>query len=587
MQLFITDNKKIYDKSREKYKLLFDHKILFSSFIEVKEIRALNQNFKDIDQDSVKKTHEEIWAMVDLLKNKQLNVNKFVATRKKEDQIYSLLYANYLHFILRKHTLDVFLQILFSFFQSKSIRFKKMEFTLSDKNFFLKNLFTKEEYRNYPAIFNFYTADRRVRNLKNILYTFYHSYNYFSSRFKKPKHGARHILLVLNNIKHHYELLNTFFELVKADKNIFISIVNIRIGGFDKVKFIPSKQLISDNIIVYNFSEFRCPTFIIHSDLYKELEKIDPDFSILKKYNFLKSHEINYAWMNNVFQKLSPDVCLNIGTHTLGRIMSDVARYHEIPSTNLEYGIPLSGALLDNNIQFDTRICISEATKNIWIKRKDPSINHFVTGFCKMDELTSFIPDKINFFSRNNLDAKKRTILFASTWGSEIELANDEKKEIIDSLCNICIKNGWNLIIKKHPLELDNILDAVVNNKRSTSIRIFTHAQINIFEAIAYSDLVCNQMSSIILEDLYFEKPLCFISLFSKKFELDYPVYEESFAKVFFQMDLLEKYAIDIFNSTENYNAIIKEIKRKKEYYIYKSDGKASLRLKELLEKMC
>jgi hypothetical protein len=584
VKILITDNNAIYLKYSAEFKILFDQTILKTSFLKMEEVQILNRQISDLEPRFFEQVQAEMSPLVNQLKQEPLSVNRFLGTRSVEDQIFALLYDDFMSLIFKKYQFNGFLEILEKHLNSEGRKISRIEFYLKENSLFVQDLFKENNTFNFNVQFCFPPLPLSSIPLwKNLSYACYAKLRLLRRKRQVKEPGVTHILAVLYDIKHHYELLETFFELVKADKKVELTILNVRLGGLNRPEFDPASFCASTNIHLIQYSDYRCPVYEEHEDLFRVLEKENVLFKKVKRFCALNYLEHHYAWMNQVFEDLKPDVCLNIGYHTIGRAMSDVARYYKIPSNNLEYAIPLSKNKLENNIQFDNRICISHATRMIWEKRKDPSLNHPIIGYCKFDKINAVSESKSSFYERIGLDSKKKTLFFASTWGYETDFVNIEKGLVMSGLLKMCKSNDWNLIIKKHPLENDFIAEESIQDGNSSFAKVFKHHELDVNVAITHSDFVCNQLSSIILETIYFEKPFCFIHLGSTKMESDFSAYNESFAPVFASMEEVNEYAKKIFGSEALYHSVVQQLKDHKLEYIYKSDGKASERLKGIL----
>jgi CDP-glycerol glycerophosphotransferase (TagB/SpsB family) len=273
-----------------------------------------------------------------------------------------------------------------------------------------------------------------------------------------------------------------------------------------------------------------------------------------------------------------------MSTHDTGRYMADVSHSLNIPSVHVDYALFSDNPLMDRGIKYSTRLPISPAITSIWKKQNDPTPNHIPIGFLKFDKIPISGIIKRDFFEENKLNINEPTLFFASTWSEAGTSYESEKRQIIENLVTLCKHKNWNLIIKKHPLEFDTIADTIINEKGNSKQVVFNHASLSLFDAITFSDITINQMSSVVLECLYLNKPFCYISLSTEKKMFENSIFrEENFAKKFSSLNELNDFLSSFFSNVSIQNSIKKEMENKKEYYLTKTDGLASQRLLNLL----
>jgi CDP-glycerol glycerophosphotransferase (TagB/SpsB family) len=182
------------------------------------------------------------------------------------------------------------------------------------------------------------------------------------------------------------------------------------------------------------------------------------------------------------------------------------------------------------------------------------------------------------------MNPQLKTIFFASTWGGTNGVYNDEKVQIVQHLLQICEANNYQLIIKKHPAETDNKLDELMKKHQYHSFKIFNHGELNLYQALAATDVLITQNSSISAEALYYHKPVMFVNLTDQLIWPDLlPFIHEKFAFNVRSLTDLEKNIIFIF---DNLDTIANEVKQHADKYIYKPDGNASQRLLDLCLKL-
>ncbi len=589
MKLFITDDSNLYKSDNSTCKLLFQNcYIKESKGIEKSIIEKINYSNNDVEYRAAEILFSELETLIEKLSNTNLDANRYIKTRHEKDQAFTLLYPFAIKYLLPKHVLLITVNYLLELIPKASPL--DVTFNLADVY-----LLAESELKALTISTKVSTVFREEKvsafiqlkkQIKNIFYQIYHLFYSLKFYFIKPKtEGKRHILLVMYDTPPDLKLFETFFELIHKNKDCHLSIIQVE-SGIDKQYTIPTKLLKGNNISVYNFQSFRKGSFS-NNKFYDAIENIDTRFSIFRKSNLLQGINLHYEWMNNIFEKLNPDVCIYHKQTELGRKLADVARYHKKPSVNLQYALTFDTPFLKQNIHFTARACINTLNANYWKKNNDPSDAHPVIGFCKLDSLNKIQVDKPTFFKNNNLDSNKKTILFASTWSAENKIFDEEKKEIVIQLSMLCDKNNWNLIIKKHPSEFDTIVDEALKQNPpknpSSNQKIFLHSELPLAEALLLSDFMCCQSSSAILEAIYFGKPFCFLSFTQRESTSKYNEADiTEFVPIMHDISTFEKYAQSVFDDT-NQDFSRDKTGLLQEKYLHKTDGMASQRLLDLL----
>lgn len=579
MRLFITDKEKIYNSSNESYKVLYNNFSFFkTSFLNPEELNALNLKLNYIEYKAAEYMLSDLNSDLEIYKKLNFSVNDYLGTRKKDDQLYTLLYTNYWTFFIIKYGFELCIREFYDFISGR-IKITNIKTYLSEE-FKLLKLDNGSLINNLKIDYKFYSVYRfeslKIR-LKNI---FYFIFSICSAQFFFKPINKRHVVLFLYDIPSIHSVLKTFIELVKADKTIHLSIIEVEMGVLNSLQE-HAEQYKNENISVYNFKNFKCYVRTSNNVFFKAAININKNYFIFKKSALLNKLDLKYAWTANIFEKLNPDICLYSGVLELGRVVSDVSRYYKIPSVNVEYGIFSNDPyFMESNIEFTYKACISENSSRIWKYRKDPSLYHKIIGFCKLDSLKNISYNKINFYSKFNLNIENKTIFFASSWQGNNSSNNLEKRLTVENLSRICVKNNWNLIIKKHPAENDNIVENEIHFDHQI---VLNHNDVNLYELMYYSDFVCTQFSTVVFEAMYMNKPYAFISQSNMSFEKYSPIEINKDIECFTSFIELERYLISLFSiknetkSTDN----LHELKTK---YLFSSDGQASKRLLEMLK---
>lgn len=606
MYIFITDNPQIYSNSKEASKLLFKNYIFTeSNFINSDELNKFNSslNLAEVRAEDLMIKELNSYINNSGIKDKSFVINKYLATRNKADIAFTFLYNDFKKFITNKHLFLFIVQKLLLYFKNFfPIDFLKFYFTESSNLILLgdeTDIFKYPtrcymmELDNDSLIPLYISHDLKVNNIpsssKRIKNIGYSLFNLFNKTFKNYSSSFNiknktHILLLMHKSQKELDLLDKFLELVKNDSQTCLTVLLLHtLHDNDFYKNIV--KLKSDNIRFLELTDFRNSITINHDDFYRFISKDYPQFA--EADTIYKSLEIYYSWIGNAVKILKPDVCLYAKIDEPGRVLSDVARYHKIPSVNLEYAFTYDTDHINSNISFTIRAHISGATKAIWIKRKDPSLNHEIIGYCKLDSISDILPDKKSFFINNNFEETHKTILFASTWAGDFNNYDMEKSILINNLSEICHRNNWNLIIKKHPSEKDLIADKIIQEKNHPNQKVFTHNELKLEDAIQYSDFLCTQFSSVVLDALYFSKPFCYLSASNENNMSAFTLLiNEPGIESFSDINLFENYLIKVF--TTGYDKQLSEvISSLKQKYLFKTDGKASERLLTILKNSC
>ncbi len=583
MELFITDNINTYSKSSHQFKAFFEpHQFVSCSFLDNETLENLNLSFNAVEYKASEKMLEKLYTNITDWINQQFRVNKYLATRKNSDRIHTLLYTNYWRYLIEKIALEICTGELCALPQSEKIT--SLLFCLSDKFELLK--MNEDNLLRIPIWYSFYKGKRESVFKKRLKQLYYYGYYNVIGRLKKIRKPSlssqKHIVLFLYDAPSIQVVVSVFFDIVKQNKEkIFLSIIEVSTAASEKIRA-SAKSHECENIAVYDFEEFRCPSNTSHRDFYDFMESQNSAHSVFKKYDPLFQIDVLYEWAGNIFRKLKPDASLYLGVLDMGRIVSDVSRYFKKPSINVEYGMFSNDPFfMESNIEFTHRACISSNASKIWRQRKDPSLHHHVIGFCKLDMAEKVKVDRKGFFEKHSLNTSQKTILFASTWTGNNKLYEAEKRIIAKNLSEMCNKNQWNLIIKKHPSETDNIVNDAINKKFSGQV-VFENNETDTYELIKLSDFLCTQSSSIVTEALYMDVPFCYVSL-AEKFNVNTysAMANETLIRTFHNFGDFEIFLKDLFDT--NYDSFINQMQQLKEKYLFKTDGKASERLFDLI----
>ncbi|MBI2269181.1 MAG: hypothetical protein HYU69_02370 [Bacteroidetes bacterium] len=588
MDILVSDKPLTFSKINGHYLLVKDTNILETSILKKEDIVAVNSLMNGAEFIAERIAIRYLNRIIYLLNKNKFSFNSYLSINNPEYNLYAS--CNYFLRENFKDSIKIILLLKKISLKLKSGKNNNIIYNLhlSDENIqlftFLKSnrikvnlVYTIDYYYNYKTYIGFIN-----KSFKNIAYQL----KYMTRSWKRKTGSQRkHILLILNDLDHHQHVLKNFIHLLSITKEFEISLV-ITSSGINPDYKNYSPPYTFDDMHFYMFSAFCKGTFTNRHKIYKSASIIGLNRKNLIITDPLYDFNLIYEWMGNVFKALKPDICLNIGTHFYGRALSDVARYFKTPSISIDYGLFSFDPSMDSKIKFDYRACLGQASIEVWKHCNDPSLHHVPIGFCKFDEINFSQFNKENFMTKHNLIHDK-TIFFASTSNtSKNDTYSEEKKTIITFLSNMCHKKRWNLIIKKHPLETDSIIEDALQKNNFPCQKSFSHHQISIYEAIYYSDVVANQMSSIVLECIYFRKPFCYITTSTNYNQTAFSILKkEKIIETFSDFRKFEQFCESIMygNDTATFT---KKLELLSERYLYKTDGKASQRLLELVIKI-
>lgn len=244
--------------------------------------------------------------------------------------------------------------------------------------------------------------------------------------------------------------------------------------------------------------------------LYAALAALDPAAAAYGELDLLHDWLGLYAALDAALRWYRPDVVLHNNFYDHSRALSDVARFHGVPSVNAQYSLVADLPSLPYDIRFDVRVLINQASADLFRRAGDPTPQHVVAGFSKLHALPRSWPRREALFAELGLDPERATVFFGSTYGWGLDY---EKQVFARQLVRLCARHGWNLLIKKHPSEGDDLVAACLAEQPQPHQVIVPHGFASLAELIAYSDVVLNQSSSLVAEALYYYKPFAFLGL--------------------------------------------------------------------------
>ena len=576
VDIFITDSLEKYNKSISKKKILYKGGCISEcSFVSKSEIEDFNNTLMGIEDEANKLMLLQLDADTKQIisTNIKFRTNRFIEWLSPSEKIHSTFFTFYKHFVYNKYCFQFVFDRFFTHF---SIPKQPLSLVLSEDLYLTKelpyNIVSASYYRSFKNVyFSLF--------LKQIYYFFHRLF------FRLEPISKCQIAIFLYDIHNEFDLFKRFIELAKKQNKLSITIVVVDSGN-PLDKRVNTKQYEGANVTIINLYDRKVNLVSNYKEFYSICRKINPLYHIFKRARFCESQDVQYGFVANVISKLSPDVCMYVNYQEFGRVVSNVSAYYHVPSICVEYSFFQDSYNIEKRIKFDVRACISEVTVFNWKKHNDPTLRHVITGFCKIDdwseklEMKKQSPVNQKLFANSNL-----TILFISTWDPNPKSPIlTEKVKIAEQLLNICIHNNWNLIIKKHPSEFDNLIQDFFHDNSPVNFKIFEHHEMSLFDCIYYSDFVCTQNSTAFIEALYLNKPYSYITLYGENVWAKKSYFSrEEVVKTFNGVKEYEQY-IQQNSNEESYRKLLDEFMKLQAKYLYKTDGKASERLLELTQ---
>ncbi len=592
--LFVTDNLNYFHASDAPFKLYY-----FDCYIKEQ------QGFEQVKIDQFNFTSattiefKAAGAMQEELDRLLLNIpidhffpNKYLISLSKNEQLLAYFYDYFKKYVLQKYMFLLTLEQFIAAFGNE-IEGTKMQLKVNNDLKIIEQEIPLR-FKTFTIEIEFYASNAPNKSyapfaqLKKLAYPFYEFIFKQKLLFKpKLKRGKYHFLLLTYNVSSDSLLLQHFFEIVKHSPDFSLSIVEIETGMDANFNY-SFQQFACQNIEVYRFEEFR--KFARQNKNINFFSLLKDKFSVFKSLDenlHFKNNELHYEWMNNMLDKTKPSLCYYTNQGEMGRVLAHVSNFKKIPSVFVEYSFTFDSPFLKASIPFTARACISSLTAANWKKNNDPSLHHLVIGYCKHDYLSKQNPDKSAFTTENKLNNNQKTLLFASTWCSGNKIFDDEKASILEGLSHSCSKNNWNLLVKKHPAEIDLIADEVIKKNNYPNQKVFSNFQLSLSDAVLLSDFMCCQSSSAILDSIYFEKPFAFISLTEGESLADY-LFANKKNKIleYHTIKDLEQFLKSLFEQKDTLEATLKNAKALKREVLYLADGNACGRLIELSKKL-
>lgn len=236
-------------------------------------------------------------------------------------------------------------------------------------------------------------------------------------------------------------------------------------------------------------------------------------------------------------------------------------------------------------------IRVVESKERYDILQKQGQKNLVLTGYTKCDPLIEYDNSQADILDKLGLDPTKKTVLYApSFYPSSIEKISPELAQF---------SNEFNLIIKLHNFswfqkryQYQSVLIRTVTDNLKNSF-LAQPFDIDVIPYMLASDLLISDISSTIFEFLPLDRPIIMAECFSIR--LKHRIFKRRFKR---KLDLDRFDAIDFvyrINEPAQLNGLVyhaieypDEMSQVRvdagERYLYKTDGKASIRLLDAIE---
>lgn len=575
VEIFITDSREGYDQSGHPDRVLYaDGFISDCSFVSKDKLANFNDSIVGLDDEASRlmliRLDEDIKAMITGALN--FKANRFISRLPAVEKLYSTLFKFHKEFVFTSYLFQVVLDRFFAHF---SIPKLPLTLDLSEEYYLTQGLAYQVKSSSYYPVFK---SKYRKLLVKQAYYFFHRLIS------KRPKMEKTQIALVLFDIHNEFDLFKKFMELAKKENKFSITIVVVDSGN-PADKKVDTSMYQGGNVKVVHLYEQKANLYTNYNSFYAACEKVNPLYSIYRKARLCEEEDVQYGFLDNVLSALSPDVCLYVNVQEYGRVVANVCAAYNIPSICVEYAFSFDTYNMEKRIRFDIRACISEVTAQNWVKHKDPTPRHDVIGFCKMDEWHDKLATMRQAVQQKPFDNINRTILFVSTWAPNPNSPLlTEKVKIVEQLSEFCFQHGWNLLIKKHPSEFDDLLSGVFDHNKYANQRIVEHSEMTLFDCIYYSDFICTQNSSAFVEALYLNKPFSYITTEGENLWANMSYFSrEKAVGTFSSVAEYEQYLLTN-GGEEAYRNLQAEFLKLQSKFLYKTDGMASERLLALAE---
>ena len=571
--IFITDSRAHYDQQGNANKILYEEGLIGAcGFIDQEELLDFNNSIVGMENEAYRLMLVQFDNDIKTISDRGLKfkANRFISKLNDTEKAYSTLYNFHQHFVAKKYLFQLVIEKILKRFATSDT---PLTLSLSENYYLTQELpFNIKSSSYYPAYKNLY--------LKFLLkQVYYFGISLFAKARAKQKTD---IAVFLLDIPNGFDLFVKFAELIQAQDKLKMTFVVIDSGN-PKEKTVDTSVYNKGNINVIYLYKQKMAFYSDYSSFYDVCQKLNPLYSIFKKARYCEMQDSQYGFTDNIISSLSPDVCIYGMTHEYGRVLANVCSSYNIPTICVDYASLFDSYLIEKRIKFDIRACMSEVSSYNWKRHNDPTTRHETIGFCKIDEWRKKLDEKALSGAKRFFDNDQKTILFISTYHPD---ANSpllkEKTRIVEQLSETCHRNGWNLLIKKHPAEFDTLADEVIDRNGFPNQRYFQHHEMSLFDSIYYGDFVCTQNSTAYVEVLYLNKPFSYVTINGDNVWVNASYFaQEKEVHTFGSVKEYEQYVMANTDDSA-YQQLLEDFQRLQTKYLYKTDGKSTERLLEL-----
>jgi glycosyltransferase involved in cell wall biosynthesis len=276
-----------------------------------------------------------------------------------------------------------------------------------------------------------------------------------------------------------------------------------------------------------------------------------------------------------------PDiVCIVPDSAPPQKMAAAVARKYHIPSMTvlsaILYDHPILGA---GRLVADRVAVMGEMARAIYLKKGIAPERVIVTGIAHFDHIfrRNREQDK-EILSKFKIDPSKRIIVFATE-----AISIDETVAMIKGTIEAVLKIEDSLfVIKVHPREEIEPYEKIAESYHDSQIHVVR--DIDLYALLHNCQLLITQFSTTGLEAMMFDKPVVIINLFGKPERIPY-VTSGAVLGVYHYQDIEPAINKALFD--EETRSRLKERRDGFVYnYAYKTDGKSSQRIVELMNEM-
>lgn len=179
----------------------------------------------------------------------------------------------------------------------------------------------------------------------------------------------------------------------------------------------------------------------------------------------------------------------------------------------------------------DLALVWGELHKEIFVERGFPANKIYPVGSIKLNNMKNFSCDlsREEFFQKTGLDAHKKTIIYCcqlcdAQWGCQETALYYQRKQIED-IVSICLKKGYNCIIRNSPAHPAMVMSPEFIDCLQKNKNVFVDGydldgiaksryQVSIGDSIFYSDLVIGMNTTVQLEAVLIQKPTMIVRYF-------------------------------------------------------------------------